>query len=175
MLREISITEAAATINQYLEMSIQSINATLQHRRAGFYHLNISSRPGADYVNDYRELLDGYVSDLGFNKIGKGWVEIDRRLAVMILVDVLHRDMAYDHEVMNLRDANFAAEAFVQLFVEKARFFTNGSRGNIESVERPNGLRIGPSWNPITNATFDAGVVAFDGSQIGLLWVEDED
>ncbi|WP_254610248.1 hypothetical protein [Bacillus tequilensis] len=31
------------------------------------------------------------------------------------------------------------------------------------------------SWSPITQATFDAGLVVIDKKKIGMFWVEDED
>lgn len=31
------------------------------------------------------------------------------------------------------------------------------------------------SWTPISQATFDAGVVVVDKKNIGMIWVEDED
>ena len=62
------------------------------------------------------------------------------------------------------------ATAFVELFAESARFFTNGT---VE--ETPLGLRTRAWYGSVTLATFETGVVAVDERRIGLFYLADED
>jgi len=110
------------------------------------------------------EIIDDYVATLGFSTLRGKWIAIDRTVAQSLLTVVLHKDLAYKMEAMTLDFASTAAKCFIDIFSKEARFFTNGTWLNDTA-----------GWTPITNATFDAGVVAFDELQIGVLWVEDED
>jgi len=95
--------------------------------------------------------------------------------ALQILTRVLHKDMAYDSEIMPEHTARELGVSFLQGFEdESAAFFTNidysraGQQLNLD-------VWCGPSWNPVTNATFDAGVIAISANRSACLWVEDED
>lgn len=113
-------------------------------------------------------LLDSYVKGLGFHDIGAAWREVDLASAKKILMRILYKDLAYDQELMPLADAQTLADQVIDLCGSNASFYTNGDydlEENKQSVE----------WTPITNATFDTGVIFVGESQIGLLWVEDED
>ena len=61
--------------------------------------------------------------------------------------------------------ADVIGASFLASFEKNARYFTNGTYG-------PTDLS---GWNPLTDATFDTGVVAVCDSMIGILWVEDGD
>ena len=54
-------------------------------------------------------------------------------------------------------------------FDEDAGFFTNSEFATHLVFINQNG------WQPLTEATFDSGVVAVDRRGVGILWVEDED
>jgi hypothetical protein len=68
---------------------------------------------------------------------------------------------------MSLSEAKQLLLRFFSFFAADCQFFTNASFNNDYS-------RI-KSWNPITKATFDTGVVIVNTHRIGILWVEDED
>jgi len=55
-----------------------------------------------------------------------------------------------------------------------ARFFTNGTFHE-ESRELGSNVTQGPGWNPVTEATFDTGVIVVAKRSAACLWVEDED
>lgn len=56
-----------------------------------------------------------------------------------------------------------AVDPFFQVFSPAARYFTN-------QTDNPVG-----QWCPKTMHTFDAGIVAVDAANIGLLWFAEED
>lgn len=72
--------------------------------------------------------------------------------------------MDYQSKAMTSERAKNLAEQFLALF-EDARFFTNG-------IFNENGSH---EFNSITDATLDAGVICVNSTNIGILWVEDED
>ncbi|HXG11461.1 MAG TPA: hypothetical protein VNK04_17030 [Gemmataceae bacterium] len=100
--------------------------------------------------------------------------EIDEEAARRLLRLVLHRDMAYNVEIMPEVRAAELADAFLAQFGPGTRFFSNGT-WHLPAVVRPDGGVIGPSWDPVTSATFDTGVLAIGPEWSGCLWVEDED
>ena len=57
------------------------------------------------------------------------------------------------------------AEEFLGIFKVQPRFFTNAifKRGRLSN------------WSPISDSTFDTGVICLSSSKIGVLWVQDED
>jgi hypothetical protein len=67
---------------------------------------------------------------------------------------------------MEPETAHLIAESFLGLFSPPhARYYTNGSFEE-HSAE---------GWAPITESTFDHGVVACDDESIGIMWAHDED
>lgn len=93
--------------------------------------------------------------------------EIQADEAVSVLATVLHRDMAYDQQIMPAARALGLAKAFADCFPrDTARFFTNGTFGR---------KREAPSWSPATDATFDTGVIVLSSGIAACLWFQDED
>ncbi|WP_413191927.1 hypothetical protein [Pararobbsia alpina] len=82
--------------------------------------------------------------------------EIDESTARSIAAEVLHRDQAYSVEIMTPDRAERLTAKFFEQFGAQARYFTN-------------------NWCPVTDATFDVGVIVIGAMQSGCLWVEDED
>jgi hypothetical protein len=78
---------------------------------------------------------------------------------------ILYEDLAYHVELMPHTDAQLLAGAFVAQFEAPARYFTNG--------EFVNGTLS--QFTPMTEATFNTGIVVLGLSSAGILWVEDED
>ena len=108
---------------------------------------------------------------LGFSESPVGrWNLLARDQAHTLLESTLGWEQAYDCPRLELSVADRMATAFVELFGEQARFFTNAGLS-----QTPLGLRA-TSWHGlVTGGTFEAGVVAFDERRVGLLYVEDED
>jgi hypothetical protein len=100
--------------------------------------------------------------------------EIDKPAARRVLQRVLHRDMAYNGEVMAEARAVELAEQFLAQFRQDTRYYTNGS-WHMPSVELSDRVVHGASWDPVTTATFDTGILAIGPERSGCLWIEDED
>src|SRR5262249_43061914 len=129
-------------------------------RTAGVVHVLVRQAvrpPSRDLVS----WLDSTLSDIGFRSLSSAWREISPPDAVSILRNILHRDLAYRAEIMPAWLAAELATRFCELFPETTRYFTNGTWdiGPSGQLEQPR------SWCPLTEATFDAGIVAVtDGS-----------
>lgn len=97
--------------------------------------------------------------------------EISRAEALAVIQSVLHRDMAYQAEIMPRTDAEVLAESLLAEYrAGPARYFTNGDFGR--SPAHPN---VCPGWNPATRSTFDTGVLVLARNKSMCLWVQDED
>ncbi len=120
------------------------------------------------------EAADRLAAAQGFALLGPRWRRIDLAAARRIIERILERDLAYDTAVMPADDAASLAEQWLGLTSESRAFFTNGtwSEGPVQTAPR---ATAGPSWDPITDSTFDAGVVAVDQERAVMLWVQDED
>ena len=109
---------------------------------------------------------DSFVASHGFRPLGKAWRIIQRSEALDSLYRILFRDLAYQQLLMEEKTARFIAESFLDLFSpHHSRYCTNGSFDERSML----------GWTPITEATFDHGIVAFDEEHIGMIWVQDED
>lgn len=118
------------------------------------------------------DAIDALVARHGLKGIGQDWVEVPYADAVAHLTAVLHRDMAYYSEIMPRGRAGELAERFLGLFAG-GRFFTNSEDGPRQ--QPPPSLPWSWGSSPLTDATFDTGVVAVAAGRTGQLWVEDED
>jgi hypothetical protein len=94
------------------------------------------------------------------------WTELEPDGALKVATRVLHQDLAYRSTVMSLEEANALARRFIASCGDGATFFTNGT----VAMEADGG-----AWNPITQATFDSGVIGVSRRRVAMLWVEDED
>jgi hypothetical protein len=68
--------------------------------------------------------------------------------------------MAYNSEIMPEARAAELAECFLGQFGVGARFFTHGTFYE-ERWQIADSVWSGPSWDPVTEATFDTGVLVF--------------
>ena len=106
-------------------------------------------------------------SDFGLSGKAAIYREIQADVAVSVIANVLHRDMAYDQQIMPAARALGLAKEFVGCFPRDAtRFFTNGTFGRKQEA---------PSWSPATDATFDTGVIVLSSGMTACLWFQDED
>jgi hypothetical protein len=126
----------------------------------------IAFQPVPGLALDMPVALDRFVEGLGLSGIGDQWREINREAAVSLATAFLARDLAYHSQLMNDEEARTLAERFASVFGADARFFTNTD------------FAAGASswgWMPLTESTFDAGLVGADASLLGALVVQDED
>jgi hypothetical protein len=72
-------------------------------------------------------LLDSYVEQLGMHGIGESWREVDVSGARKIVQRILHRDLAYNSELMLQSDAKTLTDRVVSLFSSTVKYYTNGT------------------------------------------------
>jgi hypothetical protein len=131
-------------------------------RRAGVVTMLTMARPAGMAS---RHVADRLAESAQYSAIGDSWLPLPRDAALQLVHDILARDLAYDDVVMPSTEAQELASRFLAHVGEVAEYFTNGSW-----LTRPD-----LSWEPLSQATFDAGVVAVGGDSAAMLWVEDED
>lgn len=108
--------------------------------------------------------LPGALAAFGLRAKPESLVEHDRAAAQAIVRQLLWKDMAYDGECMPLEQATSYAASFFAELGPDARFYSNG---NVVANE---------SWNPLTDSTFDAGIVCAEPEGLyTCAWFQDED
>jgi hypothetical protein len=119
-------------------------------------------------------LADRAVESVGLRPLGEGWLEISEADAEAVATGVLHRDLAYHAEVMPLAAARDLASELIALVPPPMRCFTNGDWADAfgDGEDEPHD---GVSFDPISDASFDAGVICVGDGVTAVLWVEDED
>lgn len=96
--------------------------------------------------------------------------EISREEASYILMSLMRLDMAYHLPLMSDGDAKALTQRFLGQFPsEGTRFLTNLARA--ENANRQ--FDLGSS--PMTQSTFDGGVICLAKPVAGCVWFEDED
>lgn len=156
-------------------MDTSELEALVNERRdSGAAILRIFDDPtplGLDLTQQCKLLAE----KCGFETSGK-LREIDLPKAEKILISFMHREMAYDCRCIPLLEARQLAQRFLGVFTsEETHFFTNASFK--EWVDPDSGcpfLKIS-SWNSLTDATFETGVIAISPAVQGIFWFEDED
>ena len=123
-------------------------NDILAARRYGVVHCGVSSLASPTVSELAREF--------GLRADQSSYRGIDEASARSSILRLLHRDMAYNAEVMPIVQAEQLTDRFLAQFGEGSMFFTN-------------------NWCPVTDATFDEGVLVLGPNSCGCLWIEDED
>ena len=144
----------------------------LAARDYGVVHCEFRRLEELHRSDDARQIADDLVRSVGFRTLGTKWRELTPERACAALERVLGRDLAYGGQAMNSATAQELSRDFITLFSGRSFFYTNGD------FPAPEEYREGGwagSWDPVTRATLDTGVVAVDGDHAGLLWIEDED
>jgi hypothetical protein len=113
------------------------------------------------------EMIDLFVTQLGYSALGMHWKEISQEEAQKILSFIMTKDLAYSVQLMALEEAEKIFVKLFHFFSNDCQFFTNAS-----FVNNYSGMS---AWDSITKATFDTGVVILSKTRIGMLWVKDED
>jgi hypothetical protein len=133
------------------------------HRRAGRVHVTFRRVRNAEGVSA-SAIASALVEALGMDP-PPSWTDLDARQALTAGTRALFADFAHDMPLMPVAVASSLARRFIESFGPKATFFTNGTLA----------LTHGGGWVPLTEATFDTGLVGVSSQRAGLLWVEDED
>jgi hypothetical protein len=92
--------------------------------------------------------------------------EIPPERAETLLAAVLGRDLAYRAAVMPERVAAKLVRQPVEVLEPGARWWTNGDVADRGSFA---------AWNPLSEATFDSGVIGISETRTLVAWVMDED
>jgi hypothetical protein len=134
-------------------------------RRGGSRHW-IGPRPA---VRD-GQLIASILQKVGYPEskefvAGSSLISLSRKQAARTLSFVATRSLVWhvggEPPEANVKDV---LEALKDL-EDTAAFFSNGAWA-------PPGL---PSWSPVSNATFDGGVLGYDATHAFIFWVEEED
>jgi len=100
--------------------------------------------------------------------------EIGFEAARDLVTNLLHRDQAYDSEIMALARATDLADRFLREATSApCRYLTNMI--SPRELLKGRSTQFGPQWNPATTATFDMGVLLLGARGSACFWVEDED
>lgn len=131
--------------------------ALIEARQFGEIRISVVSEITGD--------LSRVLSKFGLTPDANMLVEHNRATALSILTELLWKDMAYEGECMS-RDQ---AEKFANTIIDensdiKSKYFSNGN------------WALRESWNPLTSATFDAGIIiSAQDKPYFCIWFEDED
>jgi hypothetical protein len=145
--------------------------AIARQRKYGHPTCAVDERTATGDPRSYHAVLDEFVATFGFKGLGDAWIEVSSQAATKLVREILLKDLAYRVAMMSEDEAALLAKRFFALFDGSVRCFTNGNL----VVQDADPTEVPGSWNPITEATFDAGVVCLGSCRIGILWVEDED
>ncbi len=115
--------------------------------------------------------VDSIVEAHGFRGLDDGWMTISAADAHAIVAALLHRDLAHQTEIMPLSRAATLATQFLDLAPEPHTYFTNGDWSIGEGSTQ---IEL-HSWDPISEESFDSGVVCVGEGVAAIFWVEDEE
>lgn len=97
--------------------------------------------------------------------LGDGWRPVDRVDAIAAVTDMLHHALAYHVELRPLPEAMALATAFLEPFGSDAVYAVNWTSDGHDST----------GWSPLTEHTFDSGIVVLGSEHAGIFCVADED
>ena len=151
-----------AKANQFARKVVAEIHVA---RACGVVHCGMSAHPSptlAELANEFR-----------LAPVVTSYKEIDASAALRLAALILCQDTAYNAEIMPAtRAAELASRFLAQFGTDGVRFFTNGT---FHEAREQKLTWSGASWDPVTAATFDTGVLVLGPRCSGCLWVEDED
>ena len=128
-------------------------------RRAG--HVGGIAIPRPAGLDDLQS-ADLAAETCSLSVLGERWIDISGQEAQILVEDFLYLDLAYNMPGMMVDEAPALAARFMT--------FTGAPRTCLTNIRSRR-----ETWHPLSNATFDAGVVCIDAEQVVFLWVEDED
>lgn len=152
------------------------VEAILARRTAGRVSCALVSHAKAAGPAAPTDLADLAVQSVALRPLGDAWQEISENDAELIATGVLHRDLAHGAEIMPLAEATDLASSLLALVPQPMHCFTNGDWAEAfgDDLESPE-LLESVGFDPISDATLDAGIVCVGDGVTVLLWVEDED
>lgn len=132
------------------------------HRGCGRVHCRLQETKvtGGD-----ANVIERFLVSEGFAHPAVSLLQIDRTQAREHIVSLFTADQAHSMPAMPPADAEFYADRFLSMFSDDPRLFTNSGRFKTGRNE----------WSPITEATFDSGVICLCDALVGMIWFEDED
>lgn len=120
-------------------------------------------------VHRYDDCLDKMLEEFGLNSDVRLLREVDESTAASILKTIVWKDLAYGVELISEDDAQKRAKYIVSLFGgDDVKTYTNGQWEDYHT-------KGACSFNPLTDHTFDAGVIFIGRSFASCIWVADED
>lgn len=119
----------------------------------------------------WEPVLDAFVSQYGYIGLGEHWIELSRRSARKVVINVLVEELAYPEETMSEAVATELAERFLNLFETGSRYFTNGTCSGATAIYTLSGEQV-LGWRSISTKTFDNGIIVVHPRRIGMLWAE---
>lgn len=134
-------------------------------RKYGVVHCGVSAHPLPSLVELAAEF--GLAPNLASYK------EIDSASARRLAELILSQDLAYHAGIMpTILAAELTDRFLAQFGTDGVSFYTNGTFHEAPGQKLK---RAGNSWEPVTEATFDTGILVLGPRCSGCLWVEDED
>ncbi|MFH0347399.1 hypothetical protein ACHADS_12720 [Bacillus vallismortis] len=113
--------------------------------------------------------MNHFVKNHGYHGLDDQWNAVDEQTARHLMTYIRSKDLAYEISLSSEPIAFELSDYFFHYFSDDPVYVTNADV-DVQSGD----VRLS-SWSPITQATFDAGVVVVDKKKIGMIWVEDED
>jgi hypothetical protein len=138
------------------------VGRKIEAKRAGTLVARVEPRSETDVGSAARAF--------GLEDDAEAFREVSREDAELVLTNVMHKDMAYSSEIMPRESAQELARLFLaEAGTQGARYFTNGSWEQVHKEYN------GVNWNPLTDATFDTGVLVLSPERTACAWFVDED
>lgn len=122
------------------------------------------ARPGAPNEDELDEFVFRALGDDANRELKGGYSSLSIAEARHFVAHLLEHSMSYGPSVTGSGRSSELAEPFFAEFSQSASFYTTYVRSGRDF-----------SFSPKTLHTFDAGVVAVDAINIGLIWFADED
>ncbi len=116
-------------------------------------------------LHDSLEEADLLAEELELNRLGDKWSELDGYAAENLLVRILGKSLITNYWFMEPIEARATAEHLLDTFQMPRKYFTN-----VISYDE-SGLT---AWTPLSNTTFDAGLVILDEQWVGLVGVAEK-
>jgi hypothetical protein len=97
--------------------------------------------------------------------------QVDADMARQILVNILHRDLAYGNRLLSLARAEELAAHVMDRFTDAGiRFLTNAKFKHGAAA-----ALVLSHWDPATASTFDTGVLMLGTAESGCVWIAEDE
>jgi hypothetical protein len=148
------------------ERSLEQLRADIaKHRDVGRARVEFRRVEAADA--SAHATATAFVKSLGMQAPNE-WTELDAAGAFEATTRIIQNDLVYGAPIMAIETAEMLSRRFLQTFAEAPIFLTNGHG----SLGRSG---MSGAWSPLTDATFDTGIIGVSPGRVGLLWFEEED